>query len=186
MLPIPVLGDVMTYLIDATYNALDSSSITQAEMQGRNRAWAYLAAIQTIPGYEKAYIVSTGPKFGTRESRHINGHYRVTEEDVTSGARHDDVIALGAWPIEYHPEDDQPVIWKLIQDDGTFDIPLRALTSQNTPNLYGAGRLVDGDGGGGSALRVMGTSFATGQAAGVAAALFTPGTHSVAGASSAG
>ena len=66
-------------------------------------------------------------------------------------------------------------MWKLIKGDCTFDIPLRALTSRNTPNLYAAGRLVDGDGGGGSALRVMGTSFATGQAAGVAAALFARG-----------
>ena len=64
------------------------------------RAWAYLAAIQTIPGYEQAYIVSTGPKFGTRESRHLSGHYQVTEDDVLSGTRHDEVVALGAWPIE--------------------------------------------------------------------------------------
>ncbi|WP_375419265.1 FAD-dependent oxidoreductase [uncultured Hymenobacter sp.] len=180
VLPIPVSGDLMTYLIDATYDALDSASITQAEMAGRARAWAYLAAIKTIPGYEQAYIVSTGPKFGTRESRHVNGHYQVTEADVTSGARHADVIALGAWPIEYHPEGDKPVVWKEIKDDGTFDIPLRALTSENTPNLYAAGRLVDGDGGGGSALRVMGTSFATGQAAGVAAALLARGSHEIA------
>ena len=125
VLPIPLSGDLMTYLIDATYDALDSASITQAEMAGRTRAWAYLEAIQTIPGYENAYIVSTGPKFGTRESRHVNGHYQVTEADVLNGARHADVVALGAWPIEYHPEGDKPVVWKLIKDDGTFDIPLR-------------------------------------------------------------
>lgn len=175
VLPLPVSGDVMTYLIDATYDALDSASITQAEMAGRARAWAYLAAIRSIPGHERAYIVSTGPKFGTRESRHVNSHYQVTETDVLGGARHADVVALGAWPIEYHPSEDAPVVWKTIKENGTFDIPLRALMSQNTPNLFAAGRLVDGDGGGGSALRVMGTSFATGQAAGVAAALTARG-----------
>lgn len=67
------------------------------------------------------------------------------------------------------------MVWKTIKENGTFDIPLRALMSQNSPNLFAAGRLVDGDGGGGSALRVMGTSFATGQAAGVAAALTARG-----------
>ena len=95
--------------------------------------------------------------------------------DVITGAKHDDVIALGAWPMEYHPGAGQPVIWKNIKEDMTFDIPLRALESMNTKNLYSSGRLVDGDGGGGGAMRVMGTSFATGQAAGVAAALRSKG-----------
>lgn len=177
--PLPISGDLITLLVNASYDALDSASITQAEIQGRARAWAYLAAAKTIPGYEGAYIVSTGPRFGTRESRHVNGQYQVTEADVTGGARQPDVVALGAWPVEYHPSDGQPVVWKTIKDNGTFDIPLRALTSVDTANLYAAGRLADGDGGGGGALRVMGTSFATGHAAGVAAALCARGVRDV-------
>lgn len=176
VLPIPISGDLMTLLIDADYDALDGASISQAEIDGRRRAWAYLEAARTIPGYENAYIVSSGPKFGTRESRHFNSKYQVTESDVTGGARQEDVIALGSWPMEYHPGADKPVVWKDIKDLGTFDIPLRTLKSRDTTNLYAAGRLVDGDGGGGGAMRVMGTSFATGQAAGVAAALQSVGT----------
>jgi len=168
---LPITGDILCLYIDASYNALDSSSMSAAERTGREKAQFYLQAIRTIPGYERAYISSTGPKFGTRESRHVVSHYQVSEADVTGGARFDDVIALGAWPMEYHPADGGPVIWKAVKDQGTFDIPLRTLTSQNTANLFAAGRLVDGDGGGGGAMRVMGTSFATGQAAGVAAAL---------------
>jgi len=173
--PMPFSGDLLTYIISAEYSALDSVSITKAEIDGRKRAWAYLQAIRTIPGYEKAYIVSTGPKFGTRESRHVNARYQLTEQDVITGARHNDVIALGAWPIEYHPGANKPRIWKTIKDDLTFDIPLRALESIDTDNLYAAGRLVDGDSGGGGSIRVMGTSFATGQAAGVAAAMRSKG-----------
>jgi hypothetical protein len=173
--PMPLSGDLLTYIISAEYSALDSASITKAEIDGRKRAWAYLQAIRTIPGYEKAYIVSTGPKFGTRESRHVNARYQLTEQDVITGARHNDVIALGAWPIEYHPGANKPRIWKTIKNDLTFDIPLRALESIDTGNLYAAGRLVDGDSGGGGSIRVMGTSFATGQAAGVAAAMRSKG-----------
>ena len=102
VLTLPISGDVITYYIDATYVALDSASITGAERAGREKAWAYLAAAQKIPGYEKAFVASTGPKFGTRESRHINAHYQITENDVTGGIRHDDVVALGAWSMEYH------------------------------------------------------------------------------------
>jgi len=43
--------------------------------------------------------------------------------------------------------------------------------SADTPNLFAAGRTVDGDRRAGAAIRVMGTAFATGQAAGVAAAV---------------
>lgn len=52
-----------------------------------------------------------------------------------------------------------------------FDIPLGALWSVDLENLFGAGRLVSADEAAFAAVRVMGTCFATGHAAGVAAAL---------------
>ncbi len=136
-------------------------------------------SLKAVPGYEKAYIVSSGPNFGTRQSRRVNGKYQVTEGDLTGGARQEDVVALGAWPMEYHQGPGKPVIWKQIKDQGTFDIPLRALTSVDTDNLYSAGRLVDGDKSAGAAMRVMGTSLGTGHAAGVAAALQAHGSMDV-------
>jgi hypothetical protein len=56
--------------------------------------------------------------------------------------------------------------------DGAYEIPLSCLMSIDTPNLFAAGRTADGDRRAGASLRVMGTSFATGQAAGVAAAYY--------------
>ncbi|WP_428488510.1 FAD-dependent oxidoreductase [Rhodopila sp.] len=50
-----------------------------------------------------------------------------------------------------------------------YGIPPGCLMSANTPNLFAAGRMADGDQQAGAAIRVMGTAFATGQAAGVAA-----------------
>jgi FAD dependent oxidoreductase len=44
--------------------------------------------------------------------------------------------------------------------------------SADTPNLFAAGRTADGDRQAGASLRVMGTAFATGHAAGVAAACY--------------
>ena len=55
---------------------------------------------------------------------------------------------------------------------GSYDIPLRCLRSADTQNLFAAGRTADGDRQAGASIRVMGTAFATGQAAGVAAAAF--------------
>jgi hypothetical protein len=45
--------------------------------------------------------------------------------------------------------------------------------SADTPNLFAAGRTADGDRKAGASLRVMGTAFATGQAAGIAASAFS-------------
>jgi hypothetical protein len=58
----------------------------------------------------------------------------------------------------------------------TYDIPLRTLCSKDAPNLFVGGRLTDGDSYAGGSLRVMGTSFGIGHAAGVAAALHAQST----------
>jgi FAD dependent oxidoreductase len=169
---VPITNDVATYFIDAKYDARDAQSVTEAEIEGREQARAYLQAIRAIPGCENAYILATGPEIGTRESRHVNAVYQVTSQDVENGAHFDDVVCLGAWPIEYHTEPGQPTVWRMVHENSTYDIPLRTLCSKDTPDLFVGGRLTDGDSYAGGSLRVMGTSFGTGHAAGVAAALY--------------
>jgi hypothetical protein len=168
---LPISGDVVAYLVGEQYDAREAASIGAAEMRGRRQAWAYLDVIRGIPGHERAYLVSTGPEFGTRESRHINAVYQVTAEDLRSGARFPDAVALGAWASEFH---DAATLDSSFEKPGseTYDIPLRALVSRDVSNLFAAGRTADGDRVAGASLRVMGTAFATGQAAGVAAAHF--------------
>jgi hypothetical protein len=168
---LPISGDVVAYLVGEQYDARDAASIGAAEMRGRRQAWAYLDAIRGIPGHENAYLVSTGPEFGTRESRHIDAIYQVTAEDLRKSARFPDCIALGAWASEFH---DAATLGSSFEQPGaeTYDIPLRALMSRDTCNLFAAGRTADGDRIAGASLRVMGTAFATGQAAGVAAATY--------------
>jgi hypothetical protein len=67
---LPLSGDVGIFIVDADYNALQARSISDAEQYAREKAWAYLAACQTMPGWENAYLSVTGPVLGTRESRH--------------------------------------------------------------------------------------------------------------------
>ncbi len=168
---LPGSGDIVCYLASADYDPRDGASMTRAEMSGRKQAWAYLDAIRTIPGCERAYLVSTGPEFGTRESRHINSAGQLTWKDIENGIRHDDTIALGAWGVEWHDRETFESTMQLPPDGGAYDIPLRCLMSADTPNLFAGGRTADGDRQAGASIRVMGTAFATGQAAGVAAAV---------------
>jgi FAD dependent oxidoreductase len=119
-----------------------------------------------------AYLVATGPYFGTRESRHINCVQQLKEADVLKGARFNDSIALGAWGTEFHSAETMESVFKLPGGNGVYEIPLGAVTSVDTANLFAAGRTADGDQMGGASLRVMGTAFATGQGCGVAAAQY--------------
>jgi hypothetical protein len=169
---LPGSGDIVCYLASADYDPRDGASLSRAEMSGRQQAWTYLDIIKTLPGCERAYLVATGPDFGTRESRHINSVRQLTWQDVENEIRHDDTIALGAWGVEWHDRTTFESTMQLPPGGGGYDIPLRCLQSAGTANLFAAGRTADGDRQAGASIRVMGTAFATGQAAGVAAAGF--------------
>jgi glycine/D-amino acid oxidase-like deaminating enzyme len=171
----PVSHDVITYLADESYDARSAADTSRAERSARRQAQAYLRVVKSLPGCADAYIVSTGPEMGTRESRHLTGRTQLTEKDILLPNPVTDCVAVGAWPIESHPGPGQPVEWQYIPDPGYYGIPLDVLWSRNTTNLFGAGRTVDGDRGAGASLRVMGTAFATGQAAGIAAAFTADG-----------
>lgn len=175
MVRMPLSGDVVTYLASEDYDPRDVRSLSRAESAGRVQAWTYLAILRELPGWEHAYLASTGPDFGTRESRHIDSVAPLTWQHVTEGRRAADCVALGAWGVEWHDRETFESSFVYPPDGGTYDIPLGCLRSADTQNLFAAGRTADGDRQAGASLRVMGTAFATGQAAGVAAACFARG-----------
>lgn len=167
---LPHSGDLACYLVSADYDPRDALSLSEAERNGRRQAWKYLEAIRTIPGCERAYLVATGHEFGTRESRHIESVRQLKWRDVEESSRFDDCIALGAWGAEWHDRKTYASTYDYPPEKTSYDIPLSCLTSRDTANLFAAGRVADGDRLAGAAIRVMGTAFATGHAAGVAAA----------------
>lgn len=164
--------DVLAILADEQVYGVDAVSLTQAEISARQQAWAYLEACRRfLPGFDQAYLVQTGPAIGLRESRHIVGEYILTGGDVLTARRFDDGVARGSWPVEQHEHAGEPTVWLSIRDHSYYDIPLRALKVRNLANLWGAGRIIACDPVAFASVRVMGTCFATGHAAGVAAAL---------------
>ncbi|UFQ99745.1 FAD-dependent oxidoreductase [Streptomyces sp. Go40/10] len=152
---------------------------TEATRQARRQAWAYVEVLRALPGCAGAYIVSTGPELGIRQSRHLTAALPLHDEQLAAGAIGPESIALGAWPSEYHPGSGIPAEWQLIGGNGAFGISVDNLRSTDTPNLFGAGRVVGGGRRIGASVRVLGTAFATGQAAGVAAALTADGSFAV-------
>jgi len=170
MTRLPISGDVVCYLASEDYDPRDVRSHSAAERRGREQAWAYLDVIRGLPGCEKAYLAATGPEFGTRETRHIEAVHQLTWRDVVEGRPMADSIGLGAWGVEWHDRKTFESTFVYPPDKAAYEIPLRCLISRDTANLFAAGRVADADRMAGASLRVMGTAFATGQAAGVAAA----------------
>ena len=52
-----------------------------------------------VPGFENAYVSSTGIQIGVRESRHIVGDYVLQKEDVVEGKRFAETLTM-----TYHRE----------------------------------------------------------------------------------
>ena len=169
---LPLSGELTMQIVDQPVDALDGQDLTRAEVDARAQAWDYLAAFREhIDGWQDAYLVATGPQIGVRESRHVIGRYVVTRDDVLSARRRpDDVIARCGWPIEEHSGIGS-TRYTPIEGRAYYDIPLDALHSVDRDNLWAAGRLASCDSAAYCSLRVMGTAFATGHAAGVAAGL---------------
>ena len=57
-----------------------------------------------VPGFAGASVCNVGNTLGIRETRHLNGVYMLTLEDIFDTQRFDDAVACSAWPIEQHGE----------------------------------------------------------------------------------
>ncbi|TDF42726.1 FAD-dependent oxidoreductase [Streptomyces sp. WAC05374] len=124
-----------------------------------------------VPGFSDAYVVQSGVQVGVRETRRITGEYRLTGEDVLTARKFDDAVARGAYPVDIHNPSGRGTTLKRLPRGQSYDIPLRCLFPRDTERVLVAGRCISGDHVAHSSYRVMPISMATGQAAGVCAAL---------------
>jgi hypothetical protein len=146
--------------------------LTRAEWWSRQQMRQIVAFLRRyVPGFERAYAAQSGVQIGVRETRRIRGEYTLTAEDVLSARRFDDVIARGSYPIDIHNPEGRGTILKRLPPGEAYDIPLRCLLPQRVDRLVVAGRCISGTHEAHSSYRVMPVAMATGQAAGVCAAL---------------
>lgn len=150
------------YLKDV--DVTDPAALTEAENRFRRDCYAALYHLRrNFPGYEGARVGETLPQIGVRQSRRIRGGYTLTDADLR-GSRHfpDGIARLGAYLLGY----------ALYGVPGLhYDIPYRCLVPEGMEGLLVAGRCVSGDYLATNTLRLIVPCFATGEAAGVAAAL---------------
>ncbi|WP_422033271.1 FAD-dependent oxidoreductase [Roseovarius sp.] len=154
-------------------NPLDVAEMSAAEANGRRMAELYLEAFRAhVQGYRDAWLLDTGTQIGVRESRRVTGDHMLTEEEVLGGARFADAIGACAWPVEEHGAD-RATRWVWLPDGSYYQIPWRCLLPRGIDGLVMAGRCVSATHVAQASLRVAGTCFAMGEAAGIGAALAT-------------
>ena len=140
------------------------------------------ALAEQLVSYLKIHVPAFGnatpPSFpdcpGIRETFRWLGQYTLTEDDLLTGREFPDTIAKATWPIELR-ETTKGAKLRYFHQAEPSHIPLRSLTSQEVPGVYFAGRCLSATHEALASTRVMGTCFATGQAAGIAASLFSQG-----------
>ena len=152
-------------------NATDPAVLSEAEMAGRRQALEYARfLIDKVPGYENASLIFLSSQIGMRETRRVQGDYRITRDDVLSARQFDDQIGLCGAPIEDH----QPgtgTKWEYLPDGSAVGIPLRTLVSRDGVNVLTPGRCFSATHDAQASIRSMAQCMAMGHAAGVAAAL---------------
>lgn len=150
----------------------DVWDLTYAEYQSRLQMRQIVSFLRHyVPGFQEAYLVQSGVNIGVRETRRITGYYQLTAEDILNAKKFPDTIAHSTYPIDIHNPEGTGTILKRIPEGEFYDIPLRCLIPQKIDNLLVAGRCISGTHAAHSSYRVMPVSMATGQAAGVTAAL---------------
>lgn len=155
-------------------NSVDAQGLTEAEIQGRRQAWQIFTMLKTyVPGFENAHMIQTGPNIGIRESRKINGVYKLNEYDVVENVMFEDAVAMGGYPVDVHSPKGFGEGGRLPHlEPGTwYSVPYRCLVTHEVSNLIVAGRCISTTHLACGATRVTPVLMAISQGAGSAAAM---------------
>jgi hypothetical protein len=149
----------------------DPERLSAAEAEGRRQALEYARFLrECVPGYERSVLANFSTQIGVRETRRVEGEYRLTRDDVLAARRFDDEIALCGAPIEEHHAGSD-TRWEYVPGGGVYGIPYRCLVPREIDGLLVAGRCLSATHDAHASVRSIGQCMAMGQAAGVAAAM---------------
>lgn len=165
------------YHIDPT----DIDGLTRGEIDGRKYAMEMFHYLkQNVDGMKDIEISSFAPEIGFRDSRRIEGHYRLTSLDIETGVKFDDVITVfprfydmlaldGDWSKGRGLDTD--AVYTPPEPGRVYQIPYRCLVPKKINNLLMAGRCICSDHLAESTIRAIAACMLIGQAAGTGASM---------------
>jgi hypothetical protein len=152
-------------------DATDPLALSRAEVEGRQQAWRAAQFLrQEVAGCASGTLRAMAHQLGIRETRRVRGEYALTANDLVAPTQFDDVIAVGAYPIDIHTAGGG-LDYRALPADHCYQIPLRALQPKGLRNALVVGRGLSATHEAQAAVRVMPIAMALGQAAGTAMGL---------------
>jgi hypothetical protein len=153
-------------------DATDPVQLSQAEMIGRRQCAQIFEFLRRYcPGFENAIRMDASPQIGVRESRHVQGLYTLTADDLVRQRDFPDPVALGGYPIDIHSPEKAETDSVHFARGTIYQIPMRSLLVAKPENLVIAGRCISATHEAMAAFRVTPIAMAIGQAAGTIAAV---------------
>ena len=157
----------------ANVDATSSESMTDGEVEGRRQVQELMNFFRKyVPGCKDVRLRASASVLGIRESRHILGEYLLKAEELIAGEVPEDSILLASNSVDVHGGGSgaNSTRYTTINADW-YGVPYRSLVPLEIEGLLVAGRCLSATSDAAGAVRVMPPAMATGQAAGVAAAL---------------
>lgn len=147
--------------------------IARATQEGRRRCRALVDFLRDeVPGFENAWMTNLGPTVGVRETRKLQGIYRLTNTDIAAATKFSDGIVACANPIDDVMRGDGEMTHDAaVSDNAYYTLPFRCLVPTKIENLLFAGRNVSADPVAFASIRGMPQCMAMGQAVGTAAGI---------------
>ncbi|WP_040616682.1 FAD-dependent oxidoreductase [Roseibium sp. TrichSKD4] len=151
----------------------DPRDVSRATQEGRRRCLQLSEFLRSdVPGFENARMAHLGPTVGVRETRKLEGMYRVSGDDLRKATKFPDGIVCCDNPIDDVMRADSSMTHDAIVGLGAYySIPFRALVPNDIRNLMFAGRILSADAEAFASVRGMPQCMAMGQAVGTAAAM---------------
>ena len=150
-------------------NSLYYKDFTEAETQGRKQIREYAKFFkENLKGCEKSFVTDTGTQVGIRQTRQVDGVYKLKNSDVINGKKFKDGIARSPWPIELHSGNKPKVEWLL---DDVYEVPLNCFIPKNGEGIIAAGRCLSAEHEAVASARVTAQCFSYGHAVGHAASI---------------
>ncbi|MHA6480673.1 FAD-dependent oxidoreductase [Paenibacillus sp. strain BS8-2] len=164
-----------TILINAMHlfgvDPLDPASAKEAWRLGSEEAPRIVEYLKkTYKEMQGLTFAGVAPELYIRESRHIQGEYRLTMADVMENRDHWDAIAYGSYDVDIQ-RSGRGDYGAIMMSPQQYGIPFRSLVPKHTDGLLVVGRAASFDSLPHGSARVVPLGMATGEAAGAAAKL---------------
>lgn len=161
-----VPGDVILNFSRLGVDPYDAFEMSKAQFDGCRQVYELFHYFRKkIPAFKDARILQSG-YVGVRESGRVKGKYVLTKQNIVSEEKRQDIVAMGAFPMDIHQQGSGMRFERVLKGYG---IPADALRAEHIKNLFLGGRCISSTFEANASCRISVTCIATGQAAGVLA-----------------